>query len=83
VSLSDRQRAVVLAMRDLEATDGKDTGWDTASVQVAAGRYPGGTKVDDRTIRSLEKRCVVVRRRLDNRIEFTEAGRARLREGLR
>jgi hypothetical protein len=83
VSLSSPQRAALLGLRDLEARDGRDRGWDEAELMLAAKPYPGGTSITSRTLAGLQRRAAVYCGPASSgRFELTEAGRQRIGRGL-
>ena len=84
MSLSAPQQAAVRGLADLvNRSPDRDPSFDLASIQNAAAAYPAGTKVAQRTIDGLRRKCVIALDRRTGRYGLTEAGRTRLREGLR
>jgi hypothetical protein len=87
VSLSNPQKAVMKAARELEDDDlaqgrGIDVGWDIATLLARAKQHEGGARASLRTVGAICRRCLMHRRSRDGRYELTTAGRVRLREGL-
>lgn len=79
------RRAIVLGLVALERLDGRDAGWDLASVLVAAkhehaGEGPAPDQDHVRGLLEANPR-LIHRRTRDGRYELTEVGRARAREG--
>lgn len=82
MSLSTPQTLVIRALEALEARDGRDAGWDEATILALARQsHRSGKKPDLATLKSLRfgRPPYIAQRQRDGRFEFTEAGRTRAR----